>query len=75
MQPLWRTLTLKIENHQNISFKVYMYSRIYKLEGILMLGGDLKSASNFKVFFIKFVFYIIHYLKAEIQFKLINFDQ
>ena len=27
-----------------------VYTRIYKLEGILMLGGDLKSASNFKDF-------------------------
>ena len=43
--------------------------RIYKLERILMLEGHLKSASNFKDFFYK-----ILYLKAEIQFKLINFD-
>ena len=26
--------------------------KIYKLEGILMLKGDLKSASNFKDFFV-----------------------
>ena len=52
------------------------YIRIYKLEGILMLEGDLKSASNLKdFFFMKFVFCKILYLKAELQFKFINFDQ
>ena len=50
-----------------------MCNKIYKLERILMLEGDLKSASNFKDF-LSFVFCIIIYLKAEIQFKLINFD-
>ena len=50
-----------------------MRIKIYKLSGILKLGGDLKSASNFKdFFFIKF-FSIILYLKEEMQFKLINF--
>ena len=39
-----------------------------------MLEGDFKSASNFKDFFYKICFCIILYLKAEIQFKLINFD-
>ncbi len=29
------------------SFVGNMCSRIYKLEGILILGGDLKSASHF----------------------------
>ena len=38
-----------------------------------MSEGDLKSASNFKDFY-KIRFCIILYLKAEIQFKLINFD-
>ena len=50
-------------------------SRIYKLEVILMLKGDLKSASNFKDFFYKIRIWIILYIKAEIQFKFINFDQ
>ena len=38
--------------------KIDMISRIYKLEGILMLGGgDLISASNFKDFYkIRFLY-------------------
>ena len=43
------------------------------MERILMLEVDLKLASNLRLLK-KIVFCIILYIKAEIQFKLNNFD-
>ena len=36
---------------------LYIDIKIYKFSGILKLGGDLKSASNFKDFFYKIRFF------------------